>query len=79
MEDIADHPVDGPHQHIDSIYFTRPLPPEQEVVPGWVWATAEALRANQPLAPAPGEAVVEIAEDVRMLGLAAIERAAAAG
>ena len=48
-------------------------------MPGWVWATAEALRANQPLAPAPGEAVVEIAEDVRMLGLAAIERAAAAG
>ena len=79
VEDIVEHPVDGPHQHIDSIYFTRPEPEEQEVAPGWVWVTAETLRANEPLAPTPGAAAVEIAEDVRVLGMAAIERAGASG
>lgn len=76
LEDIADHPVDGPHQHIDSIYFTTPQPADQAIGPGWVWVPAQALRANTPLAAAGGGRAVEIAEDVRVLGLAAIERAA---
>lgn len=75
LEDIADHPVDGPHQHIDSIYFTRPHPAEQEVLEGWIWVSAEALRANTPLAAGEGAPAVEIPEDVRVLGLAAIARA----
>ena len=75
VEEIADHAVDGPHEHIDSIYFTRPEPATQEILPGWVWVTAEALRANRPLAPTGGDRAVEIAEDVRVLGVAAIERA----
>ena len=75
VEDIADHPVDGRHQHIDSIYFTRPEPPEQAIQEGWVWVSAEALRTNTPLSASEGAQAVEIAEDVRVLGLAAIERA----
>ncbi|PZC49693.1 MAG: ADP-ribose pyrophosphatase YjhB, NUDIX family [Chloroflexi bacterium] len=76
VEDIAEHPVDGRHQHIDSIYFTRPQPPEQPIQEGWAWVSAEALRANTPLSASEGAPAVEIAEDVRVLGLASIERAA---
>lgn len=79
VEDVADHPVDGPHQHIDSIYFTRPEPADQAILPGWVWVSAEALQANRPLATVGGDRPVEIMEDVRFLGLAAIERAGEAG
>jgi len=74
VEDIAAHPVDGSHQHIDSIYFTTPEPPNQPILPGWMWVSAQALRENVPLAGAAGSAPVPIAEDVRVLGLAAIER-----
>ena len=76
LEDIADHPLDGPHQHIDSIYFTRPEPVGQAVLPGWVWVPAAALQANHPLAARTGDREVEIPEDVRVLGLAAIDRSA---
>ena len=75
VEDIADHPVDGPHQHIDSVYFTRPAPPGQPIRAGWTWVTAGALRENRPLPTLPDDRPVEIAEDVRVLGLAAIARA----
>ena len=78
VEEIADHAVDGPHEHVDLIYFTRPEPPGQAILPGWVWVTAEALRANVPLAPTGGDRAVAIAEDVRVLGVAAIERATGA-
>ena len=75
VEDIADHPVDGPHQHIDSVYFTRPTPSSQPIRelagPG---SAAGALRENRPLPTLPDDRAVEIAEDVRVLGLAAIER-----
>ena len=75
IEDIPDHPIDGPHRHIDLIYFTRPrfLPP-REPPPGWRWVTAADLAANLPLAPAVGEPAVEIPEDVRVLAIAAIDR-----
>ena len=75
VEDIPDHPIDGPHQHIDCIYFTRPQPPDQPVRAGWVWVTARDLRENRPLPAPPDDRAVEIAEDVRVLGLAAIARA----
>ena len=75
VEDIVDHSLDGPHQHIDSVYFTRPEPADQPIGAGWVWVPAEALRGNEPLAARAGDSAVEIAEDVRVLGVAAIERA----
>ena len=76
IEDIPDHPTDGPHQHIDLIYFTRPrFRWEREAGPGWRWVSAAELAANLPLAPAVGAPGVEILEDVRVLALAAIDRA----
>lgn len=66
-----------PHQHIDLIFFTVPLDPSQPLVPeadtDWLWVDADQLRDRSPLedpstgkrAPAP--------EDVRELGLMAIE------
>ncbi len=79
VENITDHPIDGPHQHIDQVYFTRPriasaMPP---VVPqGWIWVNAATLRSASPISPQPDAKPIAIAEDVRVLGLAAIERAA---
>ena len=84
VEDIPDHPVDGRHQHIDQIYFTRPIVgqdrrtwgAELPAVPkGWVWVDAAELRSDGPISPRPDAAPVAIPEDVRVLGLAAIERA----
>lgn len=79
VEEIADHPVDGRHQHIDQIYFTRPrvaaeLPPA--VPHGWIWVDAAVLQSDSPISPRSDAEPVAIAEDVRVLGLAAIERAA---
>jgi 8-oxo-dGTP pyrophosphatase MutT (NUDIX family) len=74
VEDI-DEPG-RPHQHIDMIYFTQPagdatLTPEHGE---WRWVTRDELE----LALVAGaEESGPIAEDVRKLGLLAIERAAA--
>ena len=67
---IYDIPRDGvldePHQHIDLIYFTRPLV-DDPVLPDdghdWTWFDAAALASS------------EIPADVRELGLAAIAAA----
>jgi len=80
IEDIAQHPVDGPHQHIDHIYFTQidPVPsPESQPTPtetGWHWVDADTLRRNTPISPRPDAPPLLIPEDVRVLGLAAIQR-----
>ena len=79
VEDIPDHPVDGRHQHIDQIYFTRPHVADETrptVPEGWIWVEAAELRSDSPISPQPDAAPVAIPEDVRVLGLAAIERAA---
>lgn len=62
-----------PHQHIDLIYFTRPVEDDPRLPEDghrWSWVDAETLHTS-----------TEIKRDVRELGLAAIEaadRAAAA-
>ncbi|MEX2372684.1 MAG: NUDIX domain-containing protein [Dehalococcoidia bacterium] len=55
-----------PHQHIDLIYFTRPLAPDPPLPAEmrWRWFTADDLRD-----------AADIADDVKELGLAAIEAA----
>ena len=67
-----------PHQHIDLIYFSRPRDGEAErPLPednSWTWVTSEQLARNEPLERADGTSVA-IADDVRALGLAAIEAA----
>ena len=82
VEEIPETPMEPSHQHLDLIYFTRPvtagsagsLPNPAEA--GWRWVTAAGLQANEPLAATPEAAPIAIPEDVRVLGLAAILRAA---
>lgn len=81
IEDIvrSDQPF---HQHIDHVYFTRPVK-EREVdfeaaVPhgAWTWATRRQLAGEFTMA-APDGTLVAVAEDVRLLGLRALDAAAA--
>ena len=82
VEEIPETPMEPAHQHLDLIYFTRPtaaggagsLPDPSQA--GWRWVPAAMLQANEPLAASPETAPVPIPEDVRVLGLAAIQRAA---
>ena len=72
VEDIAE----GPHQHIDLIYFLRPVAGAPRVAPqhgdAFVWVTAEQLRRDDPLPVASCGVDMPVPEDVRALALAAI-------
>jgi 8-oxo-dGTP pyrophosphatase MutT (NUDIX family) len=72
IEDIAD--AADPHQHIDFIYFCRPLPGQTARAPHdddvLLWVTQDQLERNEPL-PLNGTPVA-VPEDVRLLALAAI-------
>ena len=75
IEDIVRH--DQPfHQHIDHVYFTRPLEPVDldGSLPSehpWRWLTAEELAEAFSLESSDGT-LVPVAEDVRLLGIRAI-------
>ncbi len=78
VEDIDD-PVDGFHQHIDMIYFCRPLSESPCLYPGWRWVSADILESGAPLKregtsdnSGCGNSVPP-PEDVRALGIRAIE------
>ncbi|MGH2632536.1 MAG: NUDIX hydrolase, partial [Tepidiformaceae bacterium] len=66
------------HQHIDFVYYTRPLGPVDfdAPIPEGIhrWLTAAELGAAFSL-PAPDGTLVPVAEDVRLLGLRAIAAA----
>jgi len=69
------------HQHIDSIYFTRPVAATVDFeapIPAGPhrWVTAGELMDSFSL-PSPDGTLVPVAEDVRLLGLRAIAAAAA--
>ena len=74
---LEDSPEPGePHQHIDLIYFCRPLDsidPVPVADPTLRWADEATLRADRPLRA--GGMAAPIAPDVRLLALAAIEAA----
>ena len=76
---IGVYDIDEPghaHQHIDLIYFTRPLAGEPLALPddgnGWLWVSEDALRSEHTLARPDGDGAAAIPEDVRRLGLDAI-------
>jgi len=75
VEDIvrADQPF---HQHIDHVYFTRPVRAASFEAPiphgAHYWATEAELAAAFSL-PAPDGTLVAVAEDVRLLGIRAIQ------
>ena len=76
LEDIPG--PDEPHQHIDLIYFVRPLDSAAHGTvddPTLRWVTEAELRENAPLdvgPPAVDGVSAPLKEDVRELGLAAI-------
>ena len=78
IEDIvrSDQPF---HQHIDHVYFTRSVAEvdfEAPIPHGLCrWFTADELGASFSL-PAPDGTLVPVAEDVRLLGLRALQAAA---
>ena len=69
--------ADGPHQHIDMSYALRPRDGVASIEPemdhGFIWVSARQLRQDEHLALASCGVAVPIAEDVRVIGLAAIE------
>ncbi|MCH7580097.1 MAG: NUDIX domain-containing protein [Chloroflexi bacterium] len=72
VEDVEDE--DGPHHHIDFIYFARPkegeaLRPVPETK-SWTWVDAGQIERGESLSHAGGSAPVP--EDVAVLALAAI-------
>ncbi len=66
-----------PHQHIDFIYFTVPKDPAQLLTPepgtDWQWVDATQLRDRAPLEDSSTGQRTPAPEDVRELGLMAIE------
>jgi 8-oxo-dGTP pyrophosphatase MutT (NUDIX family) len=79
LEDIPG--PDEPHQHIDLIYFVRPLLDGHTQVddPTLRWVTATELRAGEPLDVAGCGASAAVPEDVRVLALVAIDHVSRAG
>jgi 8-oxo-dGTP pyrophosphatase MutT (NUDIX family) len=70
------------HQHIDLIYFTRPIAGQDPALPddghGWRWVTEAELTNAVALPPAASGIAVAPREDVRLEGIAAIEAERAA-
>jgi 8-oxo-dGTP diphosphatase len=66
------------HEHIDLIYFCRPVGGLDALAghpdPTIRWVSQAELERNQPMAPLPDLPQAAIPEDVQVLGLAAIEQ-----
>ena len=71
IEDIDD-PVQGWHQHIDMIYFCKPLEAPGVLNDGWLWVSKDELESGVALDTGNGVAV-EPPEDVRVLAGHAFE------
>ena len=71
IEDIHD-PVEGFHNHIDMIYFCRPLGGSDDLADGWRWVSRDTLEAGAPLTDDRGLSEPP-PEDVRVLGQQAID------
>ena len=80
LEPIGPSDEGDAHQHIDMIYFARPVrdAPGVELGQPWRWVSREMLISNETLpADTAGGVEAEISEDVRTLGIASIDRSAA--
>jgi 8-oxo-dGTP pyrophosphatase MutT (NUDIX family) len=77
VADVGASPGDPAHQHIDMSYALRPRAGVPRVAPesdhGFIRVTAEQLRRDEHLPVAACGVDMPIAEDVRVLGLRAIE------
>ena len=70
IEDIDD-PVQGFHNHIDMIYFCRPVGPAEPLNHGWRWVSRHDLAKANALELPDGTSEIP-PEDVRVLGLHAL-------
>lgn len=70
------------HEHIDLIYFCRPVDGIDGMVGHWDttlrWVSEEELAVNHAVSPGDGQPPVAVPEDVRVLALAAIDAARSA-
>ena len=73
IEDIPDD-GEGPHKHIDFIYFTVPREVPDSVPPGWKWFTRNQLEAGTPATNEDGAAEPP-PDDMITLGISAIDAA----
>ncbi|MBI4311569.1 MAG: NUDIX domain-containing protein [Chloroflexi bacterium] len=78
VEDIPATPAEPAHQHVDLIYFTRPASGMMQTPPpgSWRWVALEALQDGRGISLEAGADPIPVAEDVRVLGIRAIARAA---
>jgi len=65
IEDIED-PVDGHHQHIDLIYFCKPIGKPALLKNGWYWIDRPTLKKESPIDRATGLSIPP-PEDVLIL------------
>jgi 8-oxo-dGTP pyrophosphatase MutT (NUDIX family) len=83
VADVGATPGEPAHQHIDMSYALRPIPGVERVAPeekhGFTWITADQLRSGEPIALASCGVDVPAPEDVRIIGLRAIELVSAFG
>ena len=70
VEDIDD-PIQGFHQHIDMIYFCRPVS-DVRIREGWMWVSRRAIEDSSPLKLGDAPAVPP-PEDVRVLAVHAFD------
>jgi len=68
------------HEHVDLIYFCRPVGTLGSLLvgadPTIRWVSVAELERNQPVAPMPGLPAAAIPDDVRLLALSAIRQEA---
>ncbi len=76
VEPIRSFGGEDAHHHIDMIYFTRPTSSERPSQPGdtWRWVSRQQLEDDVPMTLEGVSA--RISEDVRILGIAAIDHVA---
>ena len=76
VEPIRSFAGEDAHHHIDMIYFTRPINSERPPPPGetWRWVHRQQLEDDAPMTLEGVSA--RISEDVRILGMAAIDHVA---
>jgi 8-oxo-dGTP pyrophosphatase MutT (NUDIX family) len=75
IENIPATSSEPAHQHIDLIYFAKPSVMIEPIpINGiWYWVSSDVMQENRPFAPNKTLPPISIPEDVRILGLAAIE------
>jgi len=83
IADVPAAPDEPAHQHIDLCYAVRPLAGVPNATPerdhGFVWVDAASLEHGEPIAIPGASRRAPIPEDVRLIGLLAIDVVARAG